>query len=50
MAWTRGAPVLGEDNEYVFRELLGLDADAYRRHVAGGVASEDYVDRDGRPY
>ncbi|WP_029429820.1 CoA transferase [Blastococcus sp. URHD0036] len=49
LAWDRGAPVLGEDNEYVFRELLGLDADEYRRLVERGVASEDYLDPSGRP-
>ena len=50
LAWTRGAPVLGEDNEYVFRELLGLDEEAYRRLVARGVAGEDYLDPSGRPH
>ncbi|MGY1773962.1 CoA transferase [Blastococcus sp. SYSU D00813] len=49
-AWTRGAPVLGEDNAYVLRELLGLDEDAYRRLVDRGVVTEDYLDREGRPY
>jgi crotonobetainyl-CoA:carnitine CoA-transferase CaiB-like acyl-CoA transferase len=50
LAWTRGAPVLGEDNEYVFRELLGLDEDAYRRLVDDGIATEDYLAADGRPH
>ncbi|SEO54727.1 CaiB/BaiF CoA-transferase family protein [Trujillonella endophytica] len=50
LAWERGAPVLGEDNEYVFRELLELGAEDYRRLVDQGVVTEDYLDRDGRPY
>jgi crotonobetainyl-CoA:carnitine CoA-transferase CaiB-like acyl-CoA transferase len=49
-AWERGAPVLGEDNEYVFRGILGLDEDAYRRLCEEQVAVQDYLDRDGRPY
>ncbi|MGY1743530.1 MULTISPECIES: CoA transferase [unclassified Blastococcus] len=50
LAWERGAPVLGEDNEYVFRQLLGLDEEAYRRLVDRGIATEDYLDREGRPH
>ncbi len=48
--WERGAPTLGEDNAYVFQEILGLDDDEYARLVAAGVATEDYIDRDGNPY
>ena len=48
--WERGAPTLGEDNAYVFQEILGLDDDEYQRLVAAGVATEDYLDRDGNPY
>ncbi len=48
--WERGAPTLGEDNAYVFQEILGLDDDEYERLVAAGVATVDYVDRDGNPY
>ena len=50
LAWERGAPTLGEDNEYVFKEILGLDAAAYERLVAERVAIEDYLDADGNPY
>jgi crotonobetainyl-CoA:carnitine CoA-transferase CaiB-like acyl-CoA transferase len=32
----RSAPLLGEDNEYVFRELLGVDEDDYEELVADG--------------
>jgi crotonobetainyl-CoA:carnitine CoA-transferase CaiB-like acyl-CoA transferase len=50
LAWERGAPTLGQDNEYVFREILGLDDVAYERLVSERVATEDYLDRDGNPY
>jgi crotonobetainyl-CoA:carnitine CoA-transferase CaiB-like acyl-CoA transferase len=48
--WQRGAPVLGEDNEYVFTEVLGLDDGEYERLVAERVAVEDYLDANGDPY
>ncbi len=50
LAWERGAPTLGQDNEYVFKEILGLDDVDYDRLVAERVATEDYLDRDGDPY
>jgi crotonobetainyl-CoA:carnitine CoA-transferase CaiB-like acyl-CoA transferase len=49
-AWERGAPALGEDNDYVFRKLLGLDDDEYRRLVDAKVIVDDYLDRDMNPY
>jgi len=49
MAWERGAPVLGEDNEYVFRELVGLSDSDYERLVEARVFVQDYLDRDGSP-
>ena len=42
--------MLGEDNEYVFKEILGLSDAEYDGLVAAGVASEDYVDSEGKPY
>ncbi len=48
-AWDRGAPVLGEDNDYVYREVLGLDDDEYGRLVEAKVIVEDYLDRDMNP-
>ncbi len=48
-AWWRGSPSLGEDNEYVYRKLLGLDEDAYERLVAAKVVTNDYMDSDGNP-
>ena len=50
LAWDRGAPALGQDNQYVFQEILGLDNAEYKRLVAGGVAVQDYLDRQGNPY
>jgi crotonobetainyl-CoA:carnitine CoA-transferase CaiB-like acyl-CoA transferase len=47
--WERGAPVLGEDNDYVYRDVLGLDDDEYRRLVEAKVIVEDYLDRDMNP-
>ncbi len=49
-AWDRGAPVLGQDNEYVYRDLLGLGEAEYRALVERGAVTEDYLDKDGRPY
>jgi crotonobetainyl-CoA:carnitine CoA-transferase CaiB-like acyl-CoA transferase len=49
MAWERGAPALGQDNEYVMREILGLDAAEYDRLIRERVAVEDYLDSRGNP-
>jgi hypothetical protein len=45
--WT--APGLGDDNEYVFRQVLGLTEDEYEQLVAEGHLSQDYLDREGNP-
>jgi crotonobetainyl-CoA:carnitine CoA-transferase CaiB-like acyl-CoA transferase len=50
LSWERGAPALGEDNEYVFKQILGLDDDDYLRLVEQRVAVEDYLDPQGNPY
>jgi crotonobetainyl-CoA:carnitine CoA-transferase CaiB-like acyl-CoA transferase len=50
MVWERGAPTLGEDNEYVFKQILGVDDAEYDRLVADRVAIEDYLDADGNPF
>jgi crotonobetainyl-CoA:carnitine CoA-transferase CaiB-like acyl-CoA transferase len=50
MVWERGAPTLGQDNDYVFKQVLGLDDREYARLVDDGVAIEDYLDSDGNPY
>jgi crotonobetainyl-CoA:carnitine CoA-transferase CaiB-like acyl-CoA transferase len=47
--WDRGAPVLGEDNDYVFRKVLQLDEDEYQRYVDAKVIVDDYLDADMNP-
>ncbi len=47
--WDRGSPALGEDNEYVYRTLLGVDEEEYRRLQALKVVVEDYLDPAGDP-
>ncbi len=37
---TRAGASMGEDNEHVFRDLLGLSADEYAAHVAAGAVEE----------
>jgi crotonobetainyl-CoA:carnitine CoA-transferase CaiB-like acyl-CoA transferase len=49
LVWEHGAPALGEDNEYVFKEVLGLDDAEYRRLVDERVAVQDYLDPNGEP-
>ena len=44
-----GAPILGEDNDYVYREVIGLDDEEYRGFVEAKVIVEDYLDRDMNP-
>ena len=48
-AWDRGAPVLGEDNDYVFRKVLQLDDEEYQRYVDAKVIVDDYLDADMNP-
>jgi crotonobetainyl-CoA:carnitine CoA-transferase CaiB-like acyl-CoA transferase len=47
--WERGAPVLGEDNDYVYRDVIGVDDDEYQWLVEAKVIVEDYLDPDMRP-
>jgi crotonobetainyl-CoA:carnitine CoA-transferase CaiB-like acyl-CoA transferase len=49
-AWTRGSPTLGEDNEYVYKKLLGLSDQEYRRLEAEKMLATDYLKPDGTPY
>ncbi|MGB5758233.1 MAG: CoA transferase, partial [Acidimicrobiales bacterium] len=48
MAWGP-IPVLGGDNEAVFRQLLGLSDQEYQELADGGHLSRDYLDPDGNP-
>jgi crotonobetainyl-CoA:carnitine CoA-transferase CaiB-like acyl-CoA transferase len=47
--WWRASPGLGEDNEYVYRKLLGLDDDEFERLQELGIITNDYLDADGIP-
>jgi crotonobetainyl-CoA:carnitine CoA-transferase CaiB-like acyl-CoA transferase len=47
--WDRGSPTLGEDNEYVYRTLLGLTDQEYRHLQEVGIVTEDYLGPDGYP-
>lgn len=38
----RAAPLLGEDNEYVYKELLGFDEDKYAEFESAGHIGMDY--------
>jgi crotonobetainyl-CoA:carnitine CoA-transferase CaiB-like acyl-CoA transferase len=48
-AWWRASPGLGEDNEYVYRKLLGLDDDEFERLQELGIITNDYLDANGIP-
>lgn len=47
--WDRGSPTLGEDNEYVYRKVIGVDEGEWRRLKAARIAVEDYLDPDREP-
>jgi benzylsuccinate CoA-transferase BbsF subunit len=35
--YKRAAPLLGQDNDYVYRELLGIEEQQYREYIDKGV-------------
>ena len=47
--WRRASPALGEDNEYVYKTVLGLSDEEYAKLEAAGVAIRDYLDKAGNP-
>ncbi len=49
-AWRRGSPVLGEDNEYVYKQILGVSDDEFERLRRERILAEDYLDPLGEPY
>ena len=49
-AWRRGSPTLGEDNEYVYKEILGVSDEDFERYRDEKILAEDYLDPTGRPY
>jgi crotonobetainyl-CoA:carnitine CoA-transferase CaiB-like acyl-CoA transferase len=48
--WRRGSPVLGEDNEYVYKEVLGVSDEDFARYQEEKFLAEDYLDRLGEPF
>jgi crotonobetainyl-CoA:carnitine CoA-transferase CaiB-like acyl-CoA transferase len=48
--WRRGSPVLGEDNEYVYKAILGVSDDEYERYRQEKMLADDYLDPHGEPY
>jgi crotonobetainyl-CoA:carnitine CoA-transferase CaiB-like acyl-CoA transferase len=49
-AWRRGSPTLGEDNEYVYQQILGISKEDYRRYQRERILATDYLASDGTPY
>jgi crotonobetainyl-CoA:carnitine CoA-transferase CaiB-like acyl-CoA transferase len=41
--WGRPAPLVGQDNEYVYRELLGYSSDEYGQLAADGLIGTRYA-------
>jgi crotonobetainyl-CoA:carnitine CoA-transferase CaiB-like acyl-CoA transferase len=50
MEWRRGSPVLGQDNEYVYKEILGVSDEDYERYRGQRMVSDAYLDPSGNPY
>jgi crotonobetainyl-CoA:carnitine CoA-transferase CaiB-like acyl-CoA transferase len=48
--WRRGSPVLGQDNEYVYKDIMGVSDEDFERYRAAKILAEDYLDPLGDPY
>jgi crotonobetainyl-CoA:carnitine CoA-transferase CaiB-like acyl-CoA transferase len=48
--WERGSPTLGQDNEYVYKKLLGVSDEEYARYEQEKLLATDYLRPDGTPY
>jgi crotonobetainyl-CoA:carnitine CoA-transferase CaiB-like acyl-CoA transferase len=48
--WWRGSPVLGEDNAYVYKEIMRVSDEEYERYRTEKILGEDYLDPLGEPY
>ncbi|MGX7681622.1 CaiB/BaiF CoA transferase family protein [Jatrophihabitans sp. DSM 45814] len=46
-AWRRGSPALGEDNEYVYKDILGVTDDEFEQYRESRILAEDYLAPDG---
>jgi crotonobetainyl-CoA:carnitine CoA-transferase CaiB-like acyl-CoA transferase len=49
-SWRRGSPVLGEDNEFVFKKILGASDEEFERYRRERIVADDYLDPQGDPY
>ncbi len=49
-AWRRGSPVLGEDNEFVYKQILGVSNEEFEHYRQDRILAEDYLDPRGEPY
>jgi crotonobetainyl-CoA:carnitine CoA-transferase CaiB-like acyl-CoA transferase len=48
--WRRGSPVLGEDNEYVYKDVIGVSDAEFERYRHDKILADDYLDPHGEPY
>jgi crotonobetainyl-CoA:carnitine CoA-transferase CaiB-like acyl-CoA transferase len=48
--WRRGSPILGQDNEYVYKEVLGVTSDEFERYRDDRILATEYLKADGTPY
>jgi crotonobetainyl-CoA:carnitine CoA-transferase CaiB-like acyl-CoA transferase len=48
-AWRRASPNLGEDNEYVYKTVLGVSDADYERYQKLHIIAEDYLSAEGEP-
>jgi crotonobetainyl-CoA:carnitine CoA-transferase CaiB-like acyl-CoA transferase len=49
-AWRRGSPTLGQDDQYVYKEILGVSDEDFERYRDERFRAEDYLDPAGQPY
>ncbi|MCW2523732.1 MAG: bbsF 1, partial [Frankiales bacterium] len=45
--WRRGSPALGEDNEYVYKSILGVTDEEFERYAETRMLALDYLAPDG---
>jgi crotonobetainyl-CoA:carnitine CoA-transferase CaiB-like acyl-CoA transferase len=48
--WRRGSPTLGEDNEYVYKTILGVPDEDFESYSRENILATDYLTPDGVPY
>lgn len=49
LRWDQPSPGLGDDNEYVYKQILGVTDEEYEELRRDGHISLDYLDADGSP-